>query len=217
MVLHNNWVFLHLQKTGGMFFEKFLLKNILGSKFGNSRHGGFSRIPEKYKKNKIVFGTIRNPWDWYVSWYHKLQMGHIIFKDLYHNKDFDAFLFDIFKRKDGIIRDLNFSEISKCDIGILSYRYSKCFLKTPSFNSKDDLMTSQESFFLTNLCYFHTMKNDLTRILNLNKKQIQILYTTPPVNTSSHKKYQEYYNDETRNLVYEKDQFLIDKYRFKFK
>ena len=176
----------------------------------------YNRIPKEYKNSKIIFGTIRNPWDWYVSWYHKLQMGHKIFSELYKDKNFETFLVDLFNRQHGCVRDLDFHEISNCNIGIISYRYSKCFLKTPLFNSKDDFIKSQKSFFLTDLCSFPTMKQDLIRILKLNKNQINMLNNSPRVNTSEHKPYQEYYNSKTKKLVYEKDQFLIDKYGFKF-
>lgn len=216
MILHKDWVFLHLQKTGGMFFEGYLLKNVPGSKFGNSRHGGYRRIPEKYRNNKIIFGTIRNPWEWYVSWYHKLIMGHPCFNELYEGKDFNTFLFDLFNRSSGKFRDLDFGLISRCNIGVLSYRYSDRFLQKPSFKSKSDFLESQKTFFLTDFCLFHSMKQDLCRILNLNKKQREILNDSKSVNTSTHQHYRKYYNEESKNIVYKKDQFLLDNYGFTF-
>jgi len=61
--------FLHLAKTGGSF-----VKQVLVAQYGDQVTAGFhdpwDRLPER---DLPVLMFVRNPWDWYVSWYHYLQ------------------------------------------------------------------------------------------------------------------------------------------------
>ena len=72
MLITKHFVFVHLQKTGGNFVKAvceqhlppdWLVPNDLDD------HTSFHRIPAEHS-HLPVFSLIRNPWDWYVSWYH---------------------------------------------------------------------------------------------------------------------------------------------------
>jgi hypothetical protein len=72
MLITKHFVFIHLQKTGGVFFRRlcrehlpadWIVRELAGT------HAGRDRIPAEYAHLPAI-AFIRNPWDWYVSWYH---------------------------------------------------------------------------------------------------------------------------------------------------
>ncbi|MGB5831145.1 MAG: hypothetical protein WBG92_04050 [Thiohalocapsa sp.] len=74
MILSKYFVFIHFPKTGGEFIRKILfdtaprewdLRDV-------GHHASITRIPDQYRKMP-VFGFVRNPFDWYVSWYAYLR------------------------------------------------------------------------------------------------------------------------------------------------
>jgi len=67
LLVTDRFVFLHLHKSGGTFVNAFLARF-----FPGARHVGYhlprACIPESARALPI-FGLVRNPWDYYVSWY----------------------------------------------------------------------------------------------------------------------------------------------------
>ena len=69
MLVHDRFVFIHNQKCGGVF-----VRETLGRELGAAvrqhafRHAGWSEIPAA-ARGLPVLCYVRNPWDWYVSWY----------------------------------------------------------------------------------------------------------------------------------------------------
>lgn len=61
MFVAKDFVFLEMQKTGGSHILKLLRRYTHGENFG--KH---NRLIDAYK-DKFIIGSIRNPWDWYVS------------------------------------------------------------------------------------------------------------------------------------------------------
>ena len=71
-VSDEKFLFLHLHKCGGQYVARFLR-----SHFGTrlvGYHYPYSHIPHEFR-NLPKFGVVRNPWDWYVSWYHFQKQG----------------------------------------------------------------------------------------------------------------------------------------------
>ncbi|MGH7240599.1 MAG: hypothetical protein ACREHG_11170 [Candidatus Saccharimonadales bacterium] len=60
-------VFIHFHKTGGQFVNRLLLEYASGAR-RVGYHLPRSETPPDSKKLP-AFGFVRNPWDWYVSWY----------------------------------------------------------------------------------------------------------------------------------------------------
>lgn len=61
MFVTDHLVFMELQKTGGSHIRRLLKQYTDGDTEG--KHNRLNARPE----DKMVFGSIRNPWDWYVS------------------------------------------------------------------------------------------------------------------------------------------------------
>ena len=58
---------MHLHKTGGQSINDALLQCIRGAN-EIGYHLPLRLLPEEAKSLPVI-GVIRNPWDWYVSWY----------------------------------------------------------------------------------------------------------------------------------------------------
>jgi hypothetical protein len=61
--------FLHMAKTGGSFVKEVLVAQY-GDRVTVGYHDPWDRLPER---DAPVLMFVRNPWDWYVSWFHYLQ------------------------------------------------------------------------------------------------------------------------------------------------
>ena len=67
MIVTPRFVFLHLHKSGGTFVNRFLLEHVQGSQ-AIGYHLPRALIPASAAGLPIL-GTVRSPWDYYVSWY----------------------------------------------------------------------------------------------------------------------------------------------------
>ena len=73
MVIADEFVYVHMPKTGGTFVEE-VLRRVLGrppgwnSDVGADQHQPVSAIPHGHRHKPVLF-TVRNPYDHYVSFY----------------------------------------------------------------------------------------------------------------------------------------------------
>lgn len=71
MLVHDRFVFIHNQKCGGVFIRELLEKELGAEALREPRphrHVGWRKIPAT-ARDRPVLCYVRNPWDWYVSWY----------------------------------------------------------------------------------------------------------------------------------------------------
>ncbi len=68
MIVTNKFVFIHLHKSGGTFVRKVILELFPDAQQIGYRHYSITMIPQEYQ-NLPVLGVVRNPWDFYVSYY----------------------------------------------------------------------------------------------------------------------------------------------------
>jgi hypothetical protein len=72
LLITKHFVFAHVQKTGGRFIKE-VCNSYLPADWIVAEellpHHPLRRLP-KSATGLPVFGLVRNPWDWYVSWYH---------------------------------------------------------------------------------------------------------------------------------------------------
>jgi hypothetical protein len=71
MLVASQLVFVHIPRTGGAF-----VKGVLGDHLEVdvsaprlATHAAYHELPAKFR-DRPGFCVVRNPWDWYVSWYH---------------------------------------------------------------------------------------------------------------------------------------------------
>ena len=67
MIVTDKFAFVHMHKTGGQS-----LSHILNDCMPNLQHIGYHyphhMLPPQHSDLPVV-GMVRNPWDWYISWY----------------------------------------------------------------------------------------------------------------------------------------------------
>jgi hypothetical protein len=66
MFVSDKLIYIQLQKTGCTHIAN-LLSKCIGGKYILSEHVGKHNWLQNYNINKLIIGSIRNPWDWYVS------------------------------------------------------------------------------------------------------------------------------------------------------
>jgi hypothetical protein len=91
-----NFVVLHIPKTGGLFLRSVCFKHFdVLPETEEEIHLGYRHLPDE-ARNRPCFTLVRNPWDWYVSW----------FAYVGRNGDFRSFVKDSFNgpacRKHGL-------------------------------------------------------------------------------------------------------------------
>jgi len=210
MIVHPKFAFVHLPKTGGTSIINYLLQNIPDTQRPNLK----SHSPAKMIKGQypFIFGSIRNPWDWYVSMYEFNFIEETPYSYLVRNRTFKEFLEHIFSITETVERT-NFEQMNEMNIGLLT------------------------NFFLITFCgsydlNFHWIVNEVIRIENLytelplmfkkfifplTEQQIANLKSFPRLKTSKRERdYRRYYNEKTKNLIKEKDKYIIQTFHYEF-
>ena len=67
MITTDQFVFIHMHKTGGQTLNEIISRTFPEHEFVGY-HYPRSAVPAKYAHLPVI-GLVRNPWDWYVSWY----------------------------------------------------------------------------------------------------------------------------------------------------
>src|SRR5690348_2702699 len=67
MIVCDRFVFIHLHKSGGTFVNQLLLQCVPSAR-QIGYHLPYRELPEEHRYLPVL-GTVRNPWDYYVSWY----------------------------------------------------------------------------------------------------------------------------------------------------
>jgi hypothetical protein len=68
-ILFDDKIYCHMPKTGGAWTTAYLQKKRGGAQTPDHGHHPAADIPKESLEGRTLFGTIRNPWDWYASWY----------------------------------------------------------------------------------------------------------------------------------------------------
>lgn len=218
MVTTDKFVFLHLQKCGGSFIRNFMLENIPSAKNIVPQHDGYTTIKSNHK-NKPVIGVIRNPWDWYVSLYHfhLPSKGSFMHPIIEKGGSFKGFLNLFLNKKKGRIHDINFDWVTKMDVGPYSYRVIKCFNKS-GLNIKNigDCNFNGVNIIKMENLVFNFIDVLTEKGITLSDETINKLKSRNKVNTSAHKNYRQYYDDNTIELVSKKDRLIIKHFNYEF-
>jgi len=69
--MNGRLVYLHMPKTGGTWVGHLLPRFEEGTSKTNICHESLQHLHETTpsSRGKFTFGTVRNPWDWYLSWW----------------------------------------------------------------------------------------------------------------------------------------------------
>lgn len=67
MLITEHFVFVHIPKTGGSFVRELCRRHL--SPIREFNHRSYRKVPPEFATLPALT-FVRNPWDWYVSWYH---------------------------------------------------------------------------------------------------------------------------------------------------
>ena len=267
MHISENLIFMDLHKTGSSFVSQVLSKVVGGR--STEPHLQIRSSDEIYGKK--VLGTIRNPWDWYLSlwaygcdkrgdFYGRVIKSDSRFRGLGWRQDPYEAAINLFTKRSrqaerwkktyqdvndptafrewlGMVHNENFwfdygegygrAPLNKF-AGLYTYRYLKLYCCAKNRNNAllnistyDQLVSFEKEncfidFFITN----ENLNIDLLRALEkleimISKEDRDSIFSAKKVNTSSKKRgVSFYYDSETRNMIYEREKMIIDKFAY---
>jgi hypothetical protein len=269
MFVAERLIYLELLKTGCTHIKQLLRAAIPGENVG--KH---NRLPDNFlQENKAIIGSIRNPWDWYISlWafgcdgkgihYRRLTKHNVkgygvvgqfapvspvqlllvalgqlrkpvrswrrVYSNSHDPKLFQEWLKMVLEpgTKYTLGDGYGFSSVSSF-AGLLTYYYLQLFsrnsadLYSHQIRDFDALhQFDQTHNILKAVIRTENLEDDLIKILQeigyeLNQEQLHQIQKPDRTNTSSRvRDISYYYNQETLDLVAEKERLIIQKYNY---
>jgi hypothetical protein len=230
MVATDKFVFVHLPRTGGTFLTT-LIQRFFPSARQIGHHLPRQFVPETYSHLPLL-GTVRNPWDFYVSLYHYVwprdektilaswmtDNGKLGFEASVRNllnlgvdnERLDRLIDMLPERLDyskrnvpGVAKDA-MRKIRGSGLGYYTVRFNQMF------------GTAEDVFF----CRLETLSQDLLTFFERSGSATdalrEFLLSADKVNTADHLHYSRYYPPELADLVLSRDRLLIDRFGYKF-
>ncbi len=147
------------------------------------------QLPSDVFQKFYKFAFVRNPWDWQVSMYHFLlkETTNPKYKTIKALSGFDEYLEWVMATRNP---------------------YPKGATKL----QKDMLVDENGEFLVDYIGRFETLSDDFNQVC----QHLTLEASLPVLNTSKHKRYTDYYNDTTRQLVadYYRDDIELFGYHF---
>ena len=180
-----NATFIHMKKTGGTSVTRWLLQNTESFKF--NKHAELPYVKKRFKDHGILITVVRNPFDRLISWYHyyikKTKARISAVNNGYKIKNSKKMQNKYNLEKNTKIlekyNEIGFNGFARnCNFGLQLYNAKQC-----------DIVLQLEN-------------------INEDFKQVQDLFgidvPLPHTNRSSHRGRSELYDEETKEIVYEK-------------
>jgi hypothetical protein len=202
MIVHDRFVFLQMRKTGCTFLAEALQRELPpGSLRSVGKHAGWERIPPE-ARGRPVLAYVRNPWDWYVSWHR-------------FNQARDAPT--SFWRTLSAQGRLDFAGTVRNAVSFASEEwgrdlYSAIFRHLVADRLDSDLLTVGR---------FESLIGDLDRFLStagveLPDGALAAMHGGTRLNASERGPYQQYYDEELRDLVGASCDLFVDRFGYRF-
>jgi hypothetical protein len=235
MITTDKFVFVHMHKTGGQSLSHVIHDCVPGFR-PIGYHYPYHLLPAEFADLPVV-GMVRNPWDWYVSWYAfntRPEVNNPLF----------------FIISDGLQADYRrciTNLVSLCSDSPESQNYRNALIdmlpdtlegNTGVGLTKDDIrnMPVSENGYYS--WQFQRMHGDIEstnlhigRFENLQQEFLGIMQdlgveqvdemkqkfdSVPRMNSSRHSHYSRYLDDELRDLITQKEALIINKFGYQF-
>jgi len=235
MITTDKFVFVHMHKTGGQSLG-YIIEQCIPSFNHIGYHYPYKMLPSRYRDLPVI-GMVRNPWDWYISWYafntrpevsnplffivsDGLQAGYRqtiknlinLCSDDQRSQNYRNALIhilpDSLEGNQGVgLTKDNIRQMSSPDMGYYSWQ----FIRMHGDIDRQALLIGR----------FENLQQEFLSIMKkLGVEEVDALQekfnSTPRINESRHSHYSKYYDDELRDLVAKKEKLLIDKYGYCF-
>ncbi len=222
LLVTDRFVFLHIPKTGGSFVQAALRAHLPFDEASDIyTHAPYSTLPERFH-DRPVLCVIRNPWDWYVSWYFwSLEWGRRLGgRSAAESPEKQAIW-------EGALRS-----------GRADFREAVTTACTAGFDHPLTDLMREEGFDLYSAhvqdiagdvfdrpdftaLRFERMKKQLIRYLDehgaISPTLRRAIRRDPPVRKSTHDPYATYYDSDLRGLVGEKTAWLRRRFNYRLR
>jgi hypothetical protein len=230
MIVTDKFVFVHLPRSGGTFISE-IIRKFFPSAHEIGYHLPRALLPREYS-NLPVLGAVRNPWDFYVSWYHHVwprdaktpliswvsDNGRVNFEGAtrnalnlgLNNERLDALLellpeqVDYRKRNIPNITKEAMRSVRGTGVGYYTFRFNHLF------GNADDMF----------VCRLETLRQDLVgffeKIGVATDELRNYVVRSDKKNTAEHLPYEAYYTPELAELVSIRDRPLIERFGYVF-
>ena len=234
MIATRDFLFIHLHKTGGQFVNRLLLQH-LPEAHSVGYHLPRSEAPEALK-TLPAFAFMRNPWDWYVSWYAfnaanptrnpifrgVSEQGHADFTDTITN------LLHLGHPLNAGMREEIAGQLPESREGNLGSGITRRAMQ--GFADPD---AGYLTWLTRYMCFIggspaglrmgrmEHLREELVNLLEgygsaLTPALRDAIATAPAVNASPRRDYRSYYDAELRDLVAERDWAIVESYGYTF-
>jgi hypothetical protein len=227
MYLTDKYVFIHKNKCAGVFVKDWMIKH-MDAKIIKYKHAPIRMLPEKYRKNRKVIGVTRNPFSWYVSYYHYHQQEAGTYRDmsfkeyvLRHTMN-PRPLLSLMGKKVRKKYPKCYPPKTKLKIGAWTYHYVNYFCYQawewfekgflPWYTKSGSWMYPGHD--LDYLWRTETLKRDM--IKTFGEKYTSRIHGFKKRNKSKHKKYQLYYDNEMIDLINKREGVLMERLGYSF-
>jgi hypothetical protein len=217
VLIGNDFVFLHVPKTGGSFVQQVILDHLPTVDVRGYTHTPFRELPA-HAQALPGFYVVRNPWDWYVSWFHYSQQ----WGDGKHEprRQHKAIIWnDLLRRGE--------ASFAEAVTRALTGDFDRAAL-FPSLDEPSDLYTAYvrdivgpalERPDFTAIRFEHLRRGLRSSLLGrggVDKALLRAVRDAPPERTSVHRLYVEYYDRGLRDLVGQRTGWLCERYHYRF-
>jgi len=226
MIISDRFVFIRLKKCAGTFVSTLLEVMFSDARSKRLGHNSVADI-EPQDRHKTIFGTVRNPWDWYVSYYSytKSKAG---WRTLHAGGTFDYWLGELFraglhgaepKKLGG--GQIHTERMNTLGIGPYTYCFVQRYFEDPEVVFKNwnvDRILSGDlgSLGCKNYCRVEDLRNELLRFfasidLELTPEQHSGLMSYPIKNNSNfgERITETFYDEEKSALIREKEELIV--------
>lgn len=217
MLMTSHFVFLHVPRTGGRFLRKLCFEHLPASSFIPNdlpRGARFAELEDDFS-DLPMFAVVRNPWDWYVSWYHNMtqvepgQRSGPIWETGFSRGESD-FATTVRRACTGERFESPRTSPLMSSLGVDHYTALHTWTTgEESGRSKVEILR------------FELLREDFQAFLSrhgvpVDERFLEALHNDPPVGTSDRRPYPEYYDSELRELVRESAAPIVTAHGYEF-
>lgn len=235
MIVTDRFVFVHMHKTGGQTINK-IIGNCIADHRVVGYHYPIAELPDDSRDLPVV-GIVRNPWDWYTSWYafnrrpgirnqlfhvvsaggtadfrttvtNLVQLGSDTPESAAHRAQLSQLLPEALDGNRGSgLIRSCMQELADANCGYLSWLFSRMLGDPGGERQEIGRFENLQDDFLSIMSRLDVAETDAMRTEFDNQTR---------ANVSRHSHYSHYYDDELRDLVAARDRSLVDAYGYEF-
>ena len=239
MLIYDDFVFMHTPKTAGYFVKEALIAELAAPSEQLKGHAGWDSIPAAAVGRPVLM-YVRNPWDWYVSWYHwmiGINLSRKSNAEVQENQWLRLLFGEDLKIADDGPHGVNdFATMVRSACENLDPRHPLMAEMIANGDRHAEAVADGDDFYTANvkkvagaglgtdlltIGRYESLFDDLAEFFTQNEIAVDDglvprMEARQPVNASPHRHYREYYDDELRDLVGRSCRELIEGFDYAF-